>query len=255
MDLATLIGFLGAFGVVIAAIIAGGDPMIFVDIPSVLIVMGGSAMVVCSKFAIKQIPKAFGIAAKAFFTKQNKPEEVIELCYKLADEAKKGGILALEKIQIDNDFLKRGVAMSVDGIKPEIINSNLVTEKNEMLARHEQGQKIFRSLADVAPALGMIGTLIGLVQMLANMSDPESVGPAMAVALITTFYGAVIAYMVAGPIADKLTLRSGEEELCCNIVIDAVAAINEGINARVVRDSLFNYLPPSQRPTDQNEAA
>lgn len=254
MDLATLLGLFGAFAVLIAAIMAGGDFMLFVDVPSILIVFGASTLIVCSKYTVHQITKAFGIAAKAFFAKQNKPDELIELCYKLADEAKKGGILALEKIQIDNPFLKRGVAMSVDGIKPEIIKANLTTEKNEMLARHEQGQSIFKALADVAPAIGMLGTLIGLVQMLSNMTDPDSVGPAMAVALITTFYGAMIAFMIAGPIADKLALRSGEEELCCNIVIDAVAAINEGINARVVRDSLFNYLPPSQRPVDQEAA-
>src|SRR5690606_17896694 len=153
MDLATLIGFLGAFSVVIMAIVMGGEPGLFIDIPSILIVIGGSTMVVCSKFSIKQISKAFNIAAKAFFTKHTDPAELIETCYKLADEAKKGGILALEKIQIDNHFLKRGVAMSVDGIKPEIIKSNLSTEKNEMLARHENGQKIFKALADVSPAL------------------------------------------------------------------------------------------------------
>jgi chemotaxis protein MotA len=255
MDIATLVGLIGAFSVIIAAVLVGGSPLIFINLPSILIVVGGSTMVVAVKFSIAQITKAVGIAAKAFFAKVDSPDQLIDTCYKLADEAKKGGVLALEKMQIDNSFLKRGIAMSVDGIAPELIRSSLETEKSQMMARHEEGQRIFKSLADVSPAMGMIGTLIGLVQMLSNMEDPKSIGPAMAVALLTTLYGAVIANVFATPIADKLGLRSAEEERNCEIIIDAIEGINAGINARVVRDALLNYLPKSQRPTEEKEAA
>ncbi len=255
MDLATLVGLIGSFTVVMIAILMGGSFLLFVDMPSVMITIGGSIFVVAMKFSINQVPKAFVIAAKAFMFKIDGPDELIETCYNLADEAKKGGVLALEKIKIENSFLKRGVDMSVDGIAPEIIRNNLETEMNQMISRHTEGTRIFRALADVGPAMGMIGTLIGLVQMLSNMSDPKSIGPAMAVALLTTLYGAILANMIANPIADKLTLRSGEEELNCSIIIDAIEGINAGINARVVRDGLLNYLPKSQRPKEEAEAA
>ena len=255
MDIATIVGFVGSFAVVIAAIFVGGSAGMFVNIPSILIVVVGAIMVVAMKFSLKLFMKSVSIAMKAFIFKIDDPQELIDMCFKLADEAKKGGVLALEKIKIDNTFLKRGVDMSVDGIKPEIILANLKTEKNQMLSRHEEGQRIFKALEAVGPAMGMIGTLIGLVQMLSNMEDPKSIGPAMAVALLTTLYGAIIANMVAGPIADKLAMRSGEEERNCDIIIDAIEGINAGINARVVRDSLQNYLPPGQRVFEDKEAA
>ncbi len=255
MDIATLVGFIGSFAVVVMAIIVGGSAGMFVNIPSILIVVVGTIMVVAMKFSLQLFLKSVNIAMKAFIFKIDDSQELIETCFKLADEAKKGGVLALEKIKIENTFLKRGVDMSVDGIKPEIILQNLKTEKNQMISRHEEGQRIFKAMEAVGPAMGMIGTLIGLVQMLSNMEDPKSIGPAMAVALLTTLYGAIIANMVAGPIADKLAMRSGEEEINCNIIIDAIEGINAGINARVVRDTLQNYLPPSQRVFEEKDAA
>ncbi len=255
MDIATLVGFIGSFAVVVMAIIVGGSAGMFINIPSILIVVVGTIMVVAMKFSLQLFLKSVNIAMKAFIFKIDDSQELIETCFKLADEAKKGGVLALEKIKIENTFLKRGVDMSVDGIKPEIILQNLKTEKNQMISRHEEGQRIFKAMEAVGPAMGMIGTLIGLVQMLSNMEDPKSIGPAMAVALLTTLYGAIIANMVAGPIADKLAMRSGEEEINCNIIIDAIEGINAGINARVVRDTLQNYLPPSQRVFEEKDAA
>lgn len=243
MDIATLIGLLGAATVIIAAILIGPNPMMFVDVTSILIVFGGTLFVVASKFSIKQLPNAFKVAFKAFSSKTDRPEDLIDQVYELAKAAKKSGILALESFDIANDFLERGIMMLVDGYDPAVIRDILTKERDLTITRHEQGRKIFEAATDVAPAMGMIGTLIGLVQMLSNMKDPKSIGPAMAVALLTTLYGAVIANVITGPIADKLALRSEEEEKNYNLCIDAIMGISSGLNAKIIKDSLREYLP------------
>ena len=254
MDLATIIGLIGAIVIIGAAVVTGGDPSIFINVPSILIVIGGSTFVVLMKFSIKQATKAVGIALKAFMFKLESPAELIEKCYELAQIAKKGGPLALEKVNVENEFLKKGVDMLVDGYDPEVIKDILIKEKRLTSERHEEGIRIFEALKDVAPALGMIGTLIGLVQMLANMSDPKSIGPAMAIALLTTLYGAFIANVIASPIADKLSMRSAEEETNQALMIDAVLSIQNGLNPRVIRDALQNYLPRGERTSEEDAA-
>lgn len=243
MDIATLIGLVGAFTVILAAILLGNKPMMFINIPSILIVVVGSFFVVAVKFSIKHIPNAIKVAFKAFSSKVDKPEDLVEQVYELAQAAKKSGILALEGIPVKNEFLNRGVMMLVDGYDPQVIRDILTKERELTITRHEQGRKIFEALTDVAPAMGMIGTLIGLVDMLANMKDPKSIGPAMAVALLTTLYGAVIANVFSQPIADKLSLRSEEEEKNYNLCIDAIMGISSGLNAKIIKDSLREYLP------------
>ncbi len=253
MDLATIIGMAGAVIIIGAAIFTGGDPGIFLNIPSVLIVIGGTIFVVFMKFSIKQFTKAVGIAMKAFMFKLESPVELIDKCFELAQIAKKGGPLALEKVTVENDFLKKGVDMLVDGYDPEVIRDILLKEKSLASDRHKEGIRIFDSITDVAPALGMIGTLIGLVQMLANMSDPKSIGPAMAVALLTTLYGAFISNVISKPIADKLGMRSGEEAKNQALIIDAVLSIQNGLNPRVIKDALQNYLPKGERKSEDDE--
>jgi chemotaxis protein MotA len=243
VDIATLIGLLGAVGVIIAAILIGPNPMMFVDVTSILIVFGGTTFVVAMKFSIKQLPNAIKVAIKAFSSRTDRPEDLIDQVYELAKAAKKSGILALESFEIQNGFLERGIMMLVDGYDPEVIREILTKERDLTITRHQQGRKIFEAATDVAPAMGMIGTLIGLVQMLSNMKDPKSIGPAMAVALLTTLYGAVIANVFAAPIADKLALRSEEEEKNYNLCIDAIMGISSGLNAKIIKDSLREYLP------------
>ncbi len=243
MDIATLIGLVGAIVTVTAAILIGPNPMMFVDLTSILIVVVGSFFVVAIKFSITYLPNAFKVAFKAFSSKVDKPEDLIDQVYELAKAAKKSGILALESFEISNDFLGRGIQMLVDGYDPQVIREILTKDRDLTLHRHEQGRKIFEALTDVAPAMGMIGTLIGLVQMLSNMKDPKSIGPAMAVALLTTLYGALIANVITAPIADKLTLRSEEEEKNYNLCIDAVMGISSGLNAKIIKDSLREYMP------------
>ncbi|ABM00638.1 flagellar motor protein PomA [Shewanella amazonensis] len=253
MDLATLIGLLGAFAFVVMAMVTGGGLAIFVDIPSVFIVFGGSLFVVMMKFNLKQFFGAVKIAAKAFMFKIDKPEELIEQSVAMADAARKGGFLALEEAQISNSFMQKAVDMLVDGHDGDVVREALEKDIALTEERHRTGIGIFRAFGDVAPAMGMIGTLIGLVAMLSNMDDPKSIGPAMAVALLTTLYGAMLANMVAIPVADKLSLRMSEEMLNRNLIMDAVLAIQDGQNPRVIEGFLKNYLAEKSRKIDTTD--
>lgn len=253
MDLATVIGLLGVFGVIGSAIVLGGDPIIFVNIPSIIIVFVGSLMVVMMKFGLGQFLGAFSVAMNAFVFRIEKPQELIAKAVELASAARKSGLLALESMEIDNKFLKQGVQYLVDGLDADVVRSTLLKEMQQTVERHNIGQKIFKALGEVGPAMGMIGTLIGLVQMLSAMDDPKSIGPAMAVALLTTLYGAMLANMLALPIADKLCLRSKEERLSKSLLIDAILGIQAGQNPRVIEELLKTYLPGSQRGTNEDE--
>ncbi len=243
MDIATLIGLFGAVVIILATIMMGNKPAMFFNIPSILVVVGGSLFVVAVKFSLKQLLNTLKVTIKAFSSKVDKPEDLIDQVYELAKASKKSGILALESFDISNGFLERGIMMLVDGYDPDVIREILTKDKELTIDRHQKGRKVFEAFADVAPAMGMIGTLIGLVDMLSNMKDPKSIGPAMAVALLTTLYGAVIANVIAQPIADKLALRSEEEEKNYNLCIDAVMGISSGLNAKIIKDSLREYLP------------
>ncbi len=247
MDFATLIGLLGAFGIIFAAMLMGGSALVFVNIPSLLIVCGGTAFAVLMKFPMKHFFTAFKVAGKAFFNKADDPAKLITEGVELANIARKEGVLGLEGQDIDNEFLQRGIQLCVDGHEPEFVRGMLSKDINLTIERHERGQAIFKSIGDMAPAMGMIGTLIGLVQMLAAMDDPKAIGPAMAVALLTTLYGAVIANAFALPLADKLALRSQDERLNKVLILETISAIQEGLNPRVMEELLKTYLPASQR--------
>jgi len=247
MDLATLLGMVGAIGIVLAAILTGGSAIVFINVPSILIVLGGTMMVVMIKFSMGQFFGAFKVALRAFSNKTTDPEELIERIVELANIARKEGMLALESQEVDNEFLNEGIRMLIDGNSREVVSTVLSKDMQQTIERHTWGAKVFSATADVAPAMGMIGTLIGLVQMLSNMSDPKSIGPAMAVALLTTLYGAMIANMVAMPIADKLTLRKADERRIRSMCIDGVLAIQEGQNPRIIESMLKAYLEPGKR--------
>ena len=253
MDLATLIGLIGAFGFIIGSMMSSGGISIFIDVPSVMIVFIGSLFVVMMKYNLKQFLGALKIGAKAFMFKIDKPEELIEQSVNMADAARKGGFLALEEAQITNSFMQKAVDMLVDGHDGDVVREALEKDIALTEERHKTGVGIFKALGDVAPAMGMIGTLIGLVAMLSNMDDPKSIGPSMAVALLTTLYGAIIANMIAIPIADKLQLRMGEELLNRNLIMDAVLAIQDGQNPRVIEGFLKNYLAEKQRQIDTTD--
>ena len=250
MDLATLIGLLGAFAVVFSAIVIGGAPKVFFNAPSLIIVIVGTFLVVMVKFSLKQFFGAATVAVKAFMYKTSDPLSLIEKAVELAQTSRQGGLLALENAEVPDEFMRKGIGYMVDGHDAPTVRSLLTKDLSLTLQRHTEGQKIFKAIGDVGPAMGMIGTLIGLVQMLSVMDDPKQIGPAMAVALLTTLYGAMLANMVAIPVADKLSLRSEEERRSKSLVIDALMAILEGQNPRVIEGMLQNYLPRAQRKTD-----
>ena len=247
MDLATLVGLLGAFGIVSYAMLSGGSLDMFVNVPSLLIVMVGSLFVVLMKFTLGQFLGAVKVAVKAFSFKLTTPQELIEEVVALADEARKGGLLSLEGKEVSNNFLDKGIQLLVDGHDADVVRTILWKDMKYTQERHEWGAKIFGALGDVAPAMGMIGTLVGLVAMLSNMDDPKSIGPAMAVALLTTLYGAMFANMIALPMADKLELRRAEEGRVKSMVIDALLAIQAGQNPRIIDSMLKTYLPEGER--------
>lgn len=255
MDLATLIGFIAAVSIIMAAIFLGGSAGMFFNIPSMLVVVGGTIGAVLMQFSISQFLGAMKVGMNALFHKMTSPKELIEMTIDLAGAARKGGLLALEEKETGNPFFQMGIQMMVDGHEPDVVRATMVSDMNLTIERHELGQKIFKAIADVAPAMGMIGTLIGLVQMLSNMDDPKSIGPAMAVALLTTLYGAAIANVFANPIAEKLGLRSNEERMIKSMIIDSVSGIQEGRNPRVIEGMLMTYLPISERGMDDEENA
>ena len=253
MDLATLLGLIITFGFIIGAIATGGSILLFVNIPSILIVIGGSISVVLMQFTLGQFFGAFKVAMKAFFHKAVDPADLIDQAVVLANVARKEGMMALESQEIDNPFLFKGIQLCVDGHPPDLVRKMLSKDISLTMQRHEQGQKIFKALGDIAPAMGMIGTLIGLVQMLANMDDPKAIGPAMAIALLTTLYGAVIANAFALPIAAKLALRYEEEKSNRSLILETIGGIQEGMNPRVLEELLKAYLPENQRNADDAE--
>lgn len=257
VDIGTIIGLLGCIGVLLWSISLGPGFSIFYDMASVVLVFGGTIFVVFMKFNIRQVPMTIKVALNAFFKKLDKPEELIEQITEMAKKSKKEGLLSLEKVPVDHTFLKRGVTMLVDGYNVEVIRQIMEKERDMMIGRHVIGQKIMGAIGDAAPSMGMIGTLVGLVQMLANLSDPKSIGPAMAVAILTTLYGAVIANMIALPIVDKLVLRSEEEETNYNLIIDGVVGIGNGLNAAIIQEYLKDYLPKHLKRNKQtiDEAA
>jgi len=254
LDLATLIGLIGAFGIVMTSIVLGGSAGTFVNTPSLLVVLGGTVLVTMMKFSLGKFFGAASIAVKAFLYKPSTPETLIEEAVDLAKAARQGGLLALEDREIDDDFMKQGLSLLIDGHPAETVRAMLMKDLNQTLKRHSDGQDIFKAIGDVGPAMGMIGTLIGLVQMLSNMDDPKQIGPAMAVALLTTLYGAILANMFAIPIADKLAVRSREENTRKSLIIDALLSIQSGQNPRVIANMLEAYLPRSKRKEDGDEA-
>lgn len=253
MDLATLIGLIGGMTFILMAMLLGGTLAMFVDLPSVLIVFGGTLFVVLMKFTVGQFFGAFKIAGKAFMFKLDSPEDLIIKLVEMAEVARKGGFLALEEMEFANSFMKKGVDMLVDGHDAEVVRQALYKDISMTEDRHDSSIKFYTSIADVAPAMGMIGTLIGLVAMLSNMDDPKSIGPAMAVALLTTLYGAVLANMVAMPIADKLRLRKNQEKLNRQLILDGLISIQDGQNPRIIEAFLKNYLHEKKRAVDVEE--
>jgi chemotaxis protein MotA len=257
MDIATVVGFILAFGLIIGSILMGNAPFTaFIDIPSGLVVIGGAMAAALMCFPLKNI-LAMPMVIKCVFL--NKPPSIPELIAQLvslAETARRDGLLALEgrMEEVEHTFIKLGVQMAVDGTRPEVIEDIMRTEMDAIATRHKDGKSVLDQLGRFAPAYGMIGTLMGLIMMLSDMSDPSSIGAGMAVALITTLYGAIVSNAIFMPFAEKLGFINKLELLELEIVIRGILAIQSGENPRVIQQKLGTFLPPKQRASEEEAA-
>jgi chemotaxis protein MotA len=255
LDLGFLFGMLGTWVLVFWSLLAGGSLLAYWDTPSFILVVCGAVTIVFISLpagVVLRIPK---VMKQALIADAANIEGLIQDLVSYAEIARRDGILSLENVTKDmkDPFIVRGIQMAVDGTDPELIEQILTTELENLGERHDTGKSILDLYGKYAPAMGMIGTLVGLVIMLQNMDDPSAIGPGMAVALLTTLYGALIANAFCLPLADRLAKKNSEELLYKSIIIKGVMAIQSGDNPRVVEQKLRTFLPPSKRP--QAEAA
>jgi len=256
VDIGTIIGFiLGSVAIVLAIVLGGGNPVALINIPSIVVVFGGTAGAAIVSFPLARVLKIHMVALKSVFHKGADAGQIIRDMVRFAEVARREGILALENMidEMRDPFIVRGVKMAVDGTDPELIRQIMDTELEALMDRHAEAKRIIDAIGRYAPAFGMIGTLMGLIFMLQAMDDPSAIGPGMAVALVTTLYGAVISNVFMGPIAEKLAARDTEEVLTKTIIIAGVMSIQSGDNPRVVESKLLTYLPPSQREAIEND--
>jgi chemotaxis protein MotA len=248
MDIATVIGFVASMGLIIWSMDNAASLGAFNDPVSYAIVFGGSIMVLLMRSKLADFINMWSkTIMKTIFAGVDKPADLIEQIIEMANIARKDGLIALEGQDIKNQFLSKGIGLLVDSTPPDIIDSSLENELSLMKSRHENAAMMYRSWADIAPAMGMIGTLCGLVGMLQNMSDPKAIGPAMAIALLTTLYGALVANVIAKPIAEKLEGYSKDESENCELIMEGIRGIQNGMNPRSMADLLATRLAPNDR--------
>ncbi len=244
MDLSSIIGVVSGLGFVAVTILLGSSLMLFWNLPSVMIVVGGTIAATMIAFPLSDFLSVFKVAMKVFMFKIEKPENIIANLVEISNKARKGGLLSIEgDIKNTSDpYLAKALQMTVDGVKTVDIAAIMQKKMSLTSDQHKTGIALFSSMGSYAPAFGMVGTLVGLVQMLANLDDPSTIGPKMAVAMITTFYGAIMANLFFIPMADKLKIRSEEEILNMNIIYEGVVSIREGEHPRLMEDKLNVYL-------------
>jgi chemotaxis protein MotA len=249
MDIATILGIVSGLTLVAMAIIGNGEITTFIHLPSFMIVVGGTGAAIFVNFAMKEVFGVMKVVKKVFTHDQDSGIEIIELFADLAKRSRREGILAIDKYlsKVEDDFIKSGLEMAVDGTEPEVIREIMESELNYLIERHKNGQHIFTALGLYAPAFGMIGTLIGLINMLKGLENPSSLGDGMSVALITTFYGAFLANLLFLPIAGKLKIRSDSEVINKELIIEGVLAIQMGEHPKNLERKLLNFLPPKVR--------
>ncbi|ESS13610.1 MAG: motility protein A [Burkholderiales bacterium] len=244
MDFLTIIGFVGAFGLIIMAM---GDPTPFIDIPSIQIVILGTFAAVVARSSVPELIGTMSAVMKTVKYKIDKPEDLIEELVNLGTIARKDGMIALEGQDINNPFMAKGIRMLVDGMEGATIKSSLEREMGMIKKRNAESINVIGSVQEIAPAMGMVGTLVGLVIMLGNMSDPKSIGPAMAIALLTTMYGAIIANVLCVPLAQKLVKHDAADGLNYELIIEGVMFIQSGGNPRMLTDLLLSFVNPKAR--------
>ncbi|HCP45371.1 MAG TPA: motility protein A [Deltaproteobacteria bacterium] len=252
MDVATLVGIIAAFGLVAFSILSGAGSSTFIEPKSILIVFGGTFGATLIAFPLGTITGVVGVIRKAFFFRGQDNAEIIQTLEELATRARKEGLLSLQALadSVDDPFYKSGLQLVIDGQEADTIEAILTTDLQYVQQRHAVGADIMNTMGTFAPAFGMIGTIIGLIQMLANMEDPSSIGPAMAVALVTTFYGALLANVVFLPMVTKLQRRSAAEVEQKTLILEGLLSIHAGDNPRILVQKLRAFLAPRERAQD-----
>lgn len=244
MDLATLLGIAIGMVLIVVSIMLGGELGAFINIPSIVVVFGGTIAATLVKFPLSDCIAALKVGGKiAFKNSADDPRSVYDIAIELAGIVRQKGLLGLESVTVENELMARGIRMCVDGMAAEVIKESITKEVDMQIKAEMMGESFWRGMGDMAPAFGMIGTLIGLVQMLANLSDPAAIGPAMAVAMLTTFYGAVLANLIAIPLADKLEIKVGNSKNTRALIIESVMQIHASQNPMVLKELLGVYLP------------
>ena len=249
MDLATIIGLLAGIGVMLFGILDGGQLSSFVSVGSLAVTMGGGLCSTVMSFPLSDSVKALKLIPLAFKSPKTSAIDTIRTMVELSQKARREGLLALESAQgeLTDNFLKKAVELVVDGIEADIVKTSMQLEIDSMAVRHQNGQAYFKTLAAQFPAWGMIGTLMGLVNLLKALDDPSSIGPAMALALITTFYGSVLANFICTPISNKLGGNSAEEIRLREMMVEGVLSIQSGENPRLMEHKLKTFLSPEQQ--------
>lgn len=249
IDITTVVGLVLGCIVLGLGMLADNPPSLYYNLPSIMITFGGAIAATCIQFPMDELLSFPKLMARVFFTRPQSATKLIKDMTHYAEIARRDGILALEGVteEIEDKFLVRGLQLAVDGTDPELIQQMLSTELDNIAARHSRGKKLVDALAFYCPAFGMVGTLIGLVAMLKQLDDPAAIGPGMAVALLTTFYGALACYFILTPFAKKLERRSEEEQTLKEMIIRGVMSIQSGDNPRVVEQKLSIFLAPRLR--------
>jgi len=255
VDIATLIGVVGAGALIIWAILMGGSLTQFVNVPSMIMVIGGTIMALLANYPLAKVIGVIAILKKTLMVATGDPKAYIEKLVGYAEQARKEGMLALEEHaeNEENDFLRKGLRLAVDGNDPALLKQIMETDIEQQMSRHLEGRKILESGGTFAPAFGMVGTLVGLINMLATLDDPSTIGMGVAVALLTTFYGAVMANAFFLPLAGKLESRSREEVMIREMVTEGVMAIQSGDSPRIVEEKLKSFLMASVQAKLEDE--
>lgn len=256
MDISTALGLVAGVIVLCTLILMGGDLRMFVDVHAFIVIFGGAFAATLIRFPLSSMFHGLPLGIKfAFSLRRMTQRELIDEISNLAEIARKQGPIGLEKVETEDSFLAKGVRLVADGYDVDFIRDNLERDRDNFLTHLDEGQKIYRAIGDCAPAFGMIGTLIGMVQMFANMTDPSKLGPYMAVALLATFYGAAVANLFCLPIADKLHGKLVDEEINRTLIIDGVLMIRDSKSPSVVREMLLAYVPEKNREEMAEAAA
>ncbi|WP_243359277.1 motility protein A [Fundidesulfovibrio terrae] len=247
MDFATLLGLVTGIGLIITAILIDGSLLQYMDGPGAMIVFGGTLAAICVSHPVEEVIQAFNAGFKIFASRKVTAQEVVNVMVRIAEISRREGLLALENIRTDNVVLKKACKLIADNAGPQLIQDTLRIEIHSLKRRHQIGETVFRSLGTFAPAFGLIGTLIGLVQMLARLNNPKALGGAMAIALLATFYGALSANLLFLPVAGKLRARTQQEVLNLEIIFEGARCILQNNNPLLVRDKLMSFVPPKER--------